>query len=157
MNATRSVSTLLVSLIAAAAFAAVSHLPKANTRHDIQQYVEDAAKIVQKNGPSCATFASPEWRGGEYYIFVDGPDNRIVCHANAAMIGKSSASVVNAKGQKVGEMVAEKGKGNGKGWVEYYWTPAGKTTEELKSTYVVGVTGPDGRHYVVGGGGWNVK
>jgi hypothetical protein len=53
-------------------------------------------------------------------------------------------------------MIAAKGSGHGKAWVEYLWTPPGKTAEELKSTYVMGVTGPDGKHYIVGAGGWNV-
>lgn len=143
-------------LVAATALAA-SHLPKANTHAAIKAYVEEAAKIVQKNGPSCATFASPEWRSGEWYIFVDGPNDEVLCHPNASLIGKSPTMVVNAKGDKVGAMVAAKGKGNGSGWVEYLWTPPGKTAEALKTTYVVGVTGPGGKHYVVGAGGWNVK
>jgi len=157
MTRSRYVSPLVLCVIATAAFAVTSHLPKANTRHDIQAYVEEAAKVVHQSGPSCATFASPAWRGGQYYIFVDGPDDKVVCHANAAIIGKQPSSIVNAKGQKVGEMIAAKAKGDGKGWVEYFWTPPGKTAEELKSTYVMGVTGPGGKHYIVGSGGWNVK
>jgi len=144
------------SLLMAVLVAATSHLPKTHTRAAIQTYVEDAAKVVQKSGPSCAAFASPAWRGGEWYIFVDGPDDRIVCHLKTDMIGKAPSSIVNAKGQKVGSMIAAKGAGHGKGWVEYSWTPPGKTAEELKSTYVMGVTGPDGKHYIVGAGGWNV-
>ena len=145
------------SLLMAILIAAASHLPKANTRPAIKTYVEDAAKIVQKSGPSCATFASPQWRGGEWYIFVDGPDDKVICHLKAEMIGKSSLSIVNAKGENVGAMIAATGKGNGKGWVQYLWTPPGKTAEEMKTTYVMGVTGPDGKHYVVGAGGWNVR
>jgi hypothetical protein len=149
-------SLLLASLIAAAAVAATSHLPKSNTRSEIKAYVEEAAKLVRKDGPSCATFSSPAWTGGVYYIFVIGPDDKLVCHAKADMVGKTSASIVNANGERVGEMISATGKGNGKGWVKYLWAPPGKTAEELKSTYVMGVTGPGGRHYVVGSGGWNV-
>jgi signal transduction histidine kinase len=148
---------MIASLLMAILVAATSHLPKTNTRAAIQAYVEDAAKVVQKSGPSCATFASPQWRGGEWYIFVDGPDDKIVCHLRADMIGKSPSSTTNAKGEKVGAMIMAKGSGHGKGWVEYLWAPPGKTAEELKSTYVMGVTGPDGKHYIVGAGGWNVK
>jgi len=147
---------LSLCLVATAALAA-SHVPKASTRAEIKAYVEAAAKIVRKNGPSCATFASPEWRSGEWYIFVDGPNDELLCHPNASLVGKPSTTVVNAEGEKVGAMVAAKGKGNGSGWVEYRWTPPGKTAESMKTTYVVGVTGPGGKHYVVGAGGWNVK
>ncbi|HEV2719600.1 MAG TPA: cache domain-containing protein [Thermoanaerobaculia bacterium] len=144
-------------LLAATTVLAASHVPKANTHAAIKAYVDAAAKIVQKDGPSCATFASPEWRSGQWYIFVDGPNDEVLCHPNASLVGKSSTSVMNAKGDKVGAMIAAKGKGNGSGWVEYLWTPPGKAAEELKTTYVVGVSGPGGKHYVVGAGGWNVK
>src|SRR5262245_7258706 len=103
---------MTASLLMAILVAATTHLPKANTRAAIQAYVEDAAKIVQKGGPSCATFASPEWRGGQWYIFVDGPDDKIVCHLKTDMIGKAPSSIVNAKGEKVGAMIAAKAAGN---------------------------------------------
>lgn len=146
-----------MSLLLAIVVAAASHLPKTNTHADVQRYVEEAAKVVQKYGPSCATFASPAWRSSTYYIFVDGPSDNILCHANAAMIGKPPSTFVNSKGEKVGAMIAAKAQGNGKGWVDYFWLPPGKKTEELKSSYVMGVTGPDGKHYIVGAGGFNLK
>ena len=145
--------SLLLAILATIA----THLPKANTRADVQRYVEEAAKLVQQHGPACVLLASPAWRSNDYYIFVDGPGDKVICHANAAIVGKPSTTVVNSKGVKVGEMVAAKGKGNGRGWVEYLWIPPGKKTEAMKSTYVVGLTGPDGKHYVVGGGGFNLK
>ena len=144
------------SLLMAILVAATTHLPKANTRAAIQTYVEEAAKVVRTSGPSCAMFASPQWRGGQWYIFVNGPDDKIVCHLRADLIGKAPSVSTNAKGEKVGAMINAKAAGNGKGWVEYLWAPPGKTAEDLKSTYVMGVTGPDGKHYVVGAGGWNV-
>ena len=157
MNTARRLLPFIACLIATAVLAATtSHLPNTNTRDAIKAYVESAAKIVQKSGPSCATFSSPEWRGGDYYIFVLGPDDALICHPTASMIGKPSSTIVNSKGVKVGEMVAAKGKGKDSGWIEYEWPQPGKTTEQLKSTYVMGLTGPDGRHYVVGSGGWNV-
>lgn len=157
MKASRIVSCFAVCVVATALLAATSHLPAANTRAAIRKYVEDAAAVVHKSGPSCATFASPEWRGHGYYVFVLGPDDKLVCHPNPAFIGVSQAQIVNGRGQKVGEMIVAKGKGNGAGWVDYYWVPEGKKTEELKSAYVVGVTGSDGKHYTVGAGGFNVK
>ena len=158
MNGSRSVSLLVIVVLAAAAMAVTaSHLPKANTRHDVTAYVEAAADVVRQHGPSCETFATPEWRGGPYYIFVDGPDDRAVCHPNAALIGKPFAAITNARDEKVGEMIAAKGKGAGRGWVEYYWAPPGEKIEKLKSTYVIGVTGPGGKHYVVGSGAWDLK
>ncbi|HEX7137697.1 MAG TPA: cache domain-containing protein [Vicinamibacterales bacterium] len=157
MKVSRIVLCLVAVVVAAAALAATSHLPKTNSRAAVEAYVKEAAAIVQKDGASCATFASPEWKSADYYIFVSGPDSTLVCHPNAAVVGKPASSIVNKKGDKVGEMIVAKGKDNGQGWVEYMWMPPGKTTEELKSTYVIGVTGPEGKHYVVGGGGFNLK
>ena len=98
------------------------------------KYVEDAAKVVEKSGPSCGTLESKQWRGGDYYIFVLGPDGNTICHPRSEMIGKPAASIVNAKGDKVGEMIAAKGSGSGKGWVDYAWPRPGQTAEEPKST-----------------------
>jgi signal transduction histidine kinase len=156
MKRSRIVS-VTACLLATAALAAVSHLPKANTRAEVKRYVEDAAKVVKANGASCKTFESPEWRNGEYYIFVSGPDGKLLCHPQASLVGKDEATVVNLKGEKVGEMILLASRGNSKGWVEYAWTRPGKSHEEPKSTYAMGVTGPDGKHYSVGGGGWNLK
>jgi hypothetical protein len=157
MTASRSASLVLACVVAAAAVAATSHLPKSSTKAAIKAYVEQAAEVVRKSGPSCATFASPEWRGGPYYVFVVGPDDKVICHATASLIGKATESIVNSKGEKVGTMIDAVARGTGKGWVKYMWVPPGKTKEELKSTYVMGVTGPDGRHYAVGSGGYDVK
>jgi signal transduction histidine kinase len=146
-----------MSLLLAILVTAATHLPKANTRAEVQRYVEEAAKLVQRHGPACVLLASPAWRSNDYYIFVDGPNDNILCHANAAMIGKAPSTFVNSKGEKVGVMITAKAHGNGKGWVDYFWLPPGKKTEELKSSYVMGITGPDGKHYIVGAGGFNLK
>jgi cytochrome c len=150
-----TLAACLISVFAPAVNA--SHLPKSNSRGAIIAYVERAAQIVRKSGPSCATLESKEWRGGDYYIFVLGPDDQLICHPKADMIGKPSSSIVNRKGVKVGELIAAKGKDSGKGWVEYGWPRPGQTAEEPKSTYVMAVTGPDGTHYTVGAGGWNLS
>ena len=130
--------------------------PKENTRAAVKAYVQQAADLVQKNGPSCDTFSNPQWRSGDYYIFVVGPDDRLLCHANASMIGKLSADIVNSSGDKVGENIVKMGTGKGKGWLEYTWPRPGKTVDEPKSAYVMGVTGADGKHYVVGAGAYGL-
>src|ERR1700674_4768735 len=60
-------------LIYTPAAMAKSNLPAANKRAAIKTYVRDAAKVVAKNGPSCDTFKSADWMGGDYYVFVTGP------------------------------------------------------------------------------------
>jgi hypothetical protein len=118
MNTARRLLPLLACLIATAVLAtSAGNLPKTNTRDAIKSYVVSAATIVRKSGPSCATFSSPEWRGGDYYIFVLGPDGALICHPTGAMIGKPASTIVNAEGVKVGEMVAAKGRARAQaGW-----------------------------------------
>ena len=156
MKVSRIAFFLVTVVVAAVALAAASHLPKTNSRAAVATYVKEAATLVAREGPSCSTFASPEWKNADYYIFVSGPDNTLICHPMANVIGKPASSIVNREGDKVGEMIVAKGKANGQGWVEYKWMPAGKTAEELKSAYVIGVIGRGGKHYVVGGGGFNL-
>ena len=158
MNRVRILVPLLLCLVSMLAIAAApaSHLPKANTRAAVMAYVQDAAALVQKSGPSCDTFAKPEWRSADYYVFVVGPDDKLVCHANASLIGKPSADIKNKSGDNVGEKIVKMGMADGKGWLEYLWTPTGKTADETKSSYVMGVTGPDHKHYVVGAGAFGL-
>jgi methyl-accepting chemotaxis protein len=159
MNRSRILLLVSVCVIAIVAIAAapVSHVPKANTRDALIAYVKDAAAIVQKSGPSCDAFASPEWRSGDYYIFVLGPDDKLVCHPKADMIGKLQSDIVNSIGDKVGERILKMGMADGKGWVDYLWARPGKTNEEPKSSYVMGVMGPDKKHYIVGAGAYDLK
>ena len=80
-----SSSRAAIFLVALCATTAIgdSYIPKANTRREIKKYVRAAAKHIAEHGPSCAEFAKPEWRSGDYYIFVLGPDKRSLCHPDA--------------------------------------------------------------------------
>src|SRR6266536_163915 len=97
----RLAAVLLVGFVAAAAMAK-SHVPTANTHAAIKSYVQQATKVVAKSGPSCETFSSKDWKSGDYYIFVVGADDKILCHPNAALVGKLNADVVDANGKKLG-------------------------------------------------------
>ena len=132
--------------------------PRENTRAAIEAYVNHAASVVAKNGPSCDTFKQPKWMAGDYYIFVIGPDSRLVCHPNAQIVGHLQSEIIDANGMKVGDALGAQASGaSGHGWVSYVWPRPGQTTPQPKSTYVTRVTGPDGQKYVVGGGGYNLE
>ena len=151
--------TLTISLLilcAATAFAK-SHVPKSNTRAAIKAYVNSAASVVAKKGPSCEAFAGKDWMAGDYYVFVMGPDEKAICHPNPALVGKPASDIVDANGKKVGEDIIAAGKKKGGGWVEYVWPRPGTTNPVPKSTYATHVKGPDGKMYVVGSGGYEVK
>jgi len=148
--------SVLLVLCVSAAFAK-SHVPKSNTRDAIKAYVKNAAKVVAKSGPSCETFKSKEWMEGDYYIFVTGPDDKELCHPNPAMIGKSASEIKDANGKNVGTELIAAAKKKGGGWVDYVWPRPGQTTPVPKSSYAIHVKGPDGKWYVVGAGGYELK
>jgi hypothetical protein len=161
MNRSRILVPSLVCLTAVLLLAAdgsvKNHVPRAATRDAVMTYVKDAAAVVQKSGASaCDTLAKPEWRANDYYVFVSGPDNKLLCHPSAAMVGKPTAAVVNKSGDKIGEKISKMGEGDGAGWLEYMWAPRAGAPEEMKTTYAMGVTGPDGKHYVVGAGAFRM-
>ena len=120
---------------------AAAFTPKANTRHEIKKYVHAAAAHIAEHGPSCHEFAGPEWRSGDYYIFVLGPDGRTLCHPDPSMLGREVPEIAAAA------------KHFGGGWVDYTWPGSGKSM----STYAQRVKSPDGDTYVVGSGGYGLK
>ncbi|HEX9501002.1 MAG TPA: cache domain-containing protein [Thermoanaerobaculia bacterium] len=151
------VAVILLGLVATAAIAK-SNVPTANTHAAIKSFVQQAAKVVAKKGPSCETFTSTDWKGGDYYIFILGPDDKIVCHPNPSLVGKMNSEVVDATGKKIGVEIAANARKKGGGWTEYVWPRPGTTTPQVpKMTYSTRVKGPDGKWYVVGGGGYELK
>jgi methyl-accepting chemotaxis protein len=89
---------------------------------------------------------------------VVGPDNRIICHPNAQLIGRMQSEVVDSNGMRVGDAIgAAAASAAGHGWVDYVWPRPGTTTSVAKSTYVTRVTAPDGKVYVLGGGGYQLQ
>ena len=147
---------LLAVLCVSTAFAD-SNVPKENTRAAIKAYVQSAAKYIAKHGPSCDEFAEKEWRSGDYYIFVTGPDDKELCHPNKDMIGKPASEIVDKNGKKVGTLLIAAGKKKGGGWVDYVWPRPGTDKPVAKSSYSMSVKGPDGKTYYVGSGGYELK
>jgi len=148
---------LLVCLLVASVASAKSNLPTANTHAAIKSYVQHAAQFVAKHGPSCEAFKGADWMGGDYYIFVVGPDERTLCHPNPAIIGTPEKDIVDANGKKVGELISVAAHRTGGGWVEYVWPRPGQTTPVKKSTFATRVKGPDGKWYIVGSGAYEAK
>lgn len=148
------VSLALAILCFVAPVFAKSHVPTKNTRAAVKKYIRDAAHLVAKKGADCSTLESADWKGGDYYVFVVGPDDKLICHPTLS--GKPAAEIVDANGKHVGTALIEAGKKGG-GWVDYMWPRPGTTKPIAKSSYAVEVKGPDGKHYSVGGGGYELK
>ena len=94
---------------------------------------------------------------GDYYVFVTGPDDRELCHPNPAMIGKAASEIKDANGKNVGTDLLAAAKKRGGGWVDYVWPRPGTDKPVAKSSYAMRVKGPDGKWYVVGAGGYELK
>lgn len=154
MSRNRMITVLSLFVLAACTS---TMTPRANTRDAIASYVNHAADVVAKSGPSCDTFKQTAWMSGDYYIFVFGPDGKTICHANAALIGKPGNEIVDANGLNIGDAIMNAAMSpEGHGWVNYVWPRPGTTNPVPKSTYVTKVTGPDGKTYIVGAGGYNL-
>ncbi len=149
--------SLLLLVVCASILMAKSYTPKANTRDAVKAYVDRAAKLVARKGPVCDTFKEKGWMAGDWYVFVIGPDDRTVCHPNASMVGKLNTEIVDANGKNVGAAITAAAKNPGGGWVDYVWPRPGTTTPVPKSSYVVRVSGPGGKSYIVGSGGYGLK
>ena len=139
---------------------ATSYVPKSNSAIELQSYVERAARLVQEKGKdACAAFDQPQWKAGEYYIFVtNARTNVTVCHpVRSDLVGQDQTNLQDVNGRYfIREMLAVATGPEHKGWVDYAWPRPDETTPSTKNAYVVGVTGPDGTPYVVGSGAYGV-
>ncbi len=149
------VSTALVLFVLVTPLMAKSHIPKKHTHAAIKTYVQQAATFVAKKGADCAALNEADWSSGDYYIFVMGPDDKTLCHPT--LVNAPASSIVDANGKKVGDLLVEAAKKKGGGWVEYVWPRPNTTNPVPKSSYAVRVKGPDGKWYVVGSGGYELK
>lgn len=153
----RRLMTLSVVLLCAAPLLAKSYTPRAKTRAAVKSYVQQAASVIAKKGVNCETFKAKEWMAGDYYIFVTGPDDRLVCHATASMVGRPNSEIVDSTGRHIGDELVATSKKKGGGWVHYMWPRPGQTNSIAKSSYVTRVKAPDGKWYMVGAGGYELK
>ena len=155
MSRTRLLLAVLVLFVGVSAFAK-GHVPSANTKEAIKKYVTDAAAYVAKNGADCKVLTGPDWRAGDFYVFVDDSGTTL-CHPDAKMVGKTFTDIVDVNGKKVGVLLDEMGKTKGGGWVDYMWPRPGTDKPVAKSTFVTSVKAPNGKTYVVGAGGYELK
>lgn len=147
---------LLLATIAVAC--STARTPATESRDEIVRYVNRAAEVVRVNGAgACTELQRPAWFTSDWYVFVLDQDGRTVCHpARPEMVGRSSNELVDVNGKRFGEEFVRTAASGG-GWVDYMWPRPSSTTPEAKSSYVLSVSGPDGRTYIVGSGGHAVR
>ena len=155
MSRTRMSLALVVLFLSVSAFAK-GHVPTATTHDANKKYVTDAAAYVAKHGADCKVLEGPDWRSGDFYVFVDS-DGKTLCHPDPKMVGKSFTDIVDVNGKKVGVLLDEMGKTKGGGWVDYMWPRPGTDKPVAKNTFVTSAKAPNGKTYVIGAGGYELK
>ena len=121
--------------------------------------VEAAAQEVKRRGEAAfADFRVPgsRWYQGERYVFVVQPDGqRLVYPPDPAHEQSNILKFQDVGGKTFARLIIEQAaEGRGRGWVHYQWTRPNPHDRRpvWKSTYVVRVTAPSGRTYLVASG-----
>ncbi|HYO78128.1 MAG TPA: cache domain-containing protein [Thermoanaerobaculia bacterium] len=136
---------------------ASANTPAGESRAEVVDYVQRAAKLVERHGAgACDKLRQRDWYNDDWYVFVLDAQGRTVCHpARPEMVGRPSQELIDAAGKRFGDefmQVAEQGGG----WVDYLWPRPNASTPERKSSYLLPVKTRAGERYIVGSGGHSV-
>ena len=123
------------------------------------RFVEEAAAEIATRGE--ASFddfrrAGGPWLEGDRYLFVwDLEGNRYVYPPDIEHESGNQLEMQDLTGRAVGRMLVEQASSAaGRGWVHYQWRRTNRDDRRpvWKSSYVMRVTAPSGRTYLVGSG-----
>jgi hypothetical protein len=121
---------------------------------DAEAMVERAIEAYDANGAAAfadMTAPSTSFVDRDLYVFVIGPDYRIVAHGNdAARIGEDITVMVDSQGKAFGNEMVVRADSDGE-WVDYTWADPLTGNEEPKSSYLVKHDG-----YIFGSGIYKV-
>lgn len=126
----------VAALVSAPAFAQTG--PKAD---EVIAFVKKAVAYVDKVGEEKAfadfsDTANTEWVKGELYIFCHNLDGTNAAHGgNPALRGKNVLGFKDPDGLMVNQLIFDKVKAEGKGWVEYKWPNPTTKKVEPKAIY----------------------
>ena len=113
-------------------------------------YVEQAIATFYLEGAEAAIahYNSPESVDGQWYMFILGPDGRMIAHgATPALVGMVGAEIVDAEGYPIGAALTSVADEDGE-WFTYSWPNPETGAIEMKHSWVVDVEG------VMFGSGW---
>jgi signal transduction histidine kinase len=123
--------------------------------------VNDAAELVRTSGEAAFSELSIDgsrWRQGATYIFVLDPEGNMLVHPDSALRGKNVLDLKDINGKPIvrgligaATTFADKPQG----WYHYEWPVPGAILPRWKSSYVLLVSAPSGKRYVVGSGVYN--
>lgn len=139
--------------------AAVTQAYANNETASLVHFVEQAAaEIAARGEASFDDFRRPggPWLEGDRYLFVwDLEGNRYVYPPDIEHESGNQLEMQDFTGRAVGRMLVEQASSAaGRGWVHYQWRRTNRDDRRpvWKSSYVMRVTAPSGRTYLVGSG-----
>jgi signal transduction histidine kinase len=127
------------------------------TGAQLARLVRAAAALLEMEGEKAyAAFREKgsRWYGDHSYLFAFDADGRRAFHAaEPESEGRDDSDLRDAEGRPIVRMIlAAAASPAGEGWVHYLYPRPGELFPVWKSSFVRGVTYPDGGRYVVGSG-----
>lgn len=137
---------------------------KSNNKNSItqlKQFVEQGAKLISQKGEKAFDAfrkKGSKWFNGNRYLFVwDLNGMRYVYPPDRKGEGQNVRGIKDADGKPIGELFIQVASSpKGKGWVHYSWPKPSALTPSWKSTYIIRVTSPAGKTFLVGSGAYDM-
>ena len=136
----------MLSILAVFYFVNPCFAQEGATKEECVAKVEEAAKLVKKVGlqPALEKFMendSPyKWKDSYVFCMEDGM-GKLLAHPISRFIGFPMKNYKDADGKHPFAKVLEEINTKKKGWVEYYYRPAGADVPKLKKTYFLKIPG----------------
>ncbi len=96
------------------------------TREDLVGFVKEAVYFAKIYGKKAALKEYKDKQGlfvrGELYIYAYDLNSKVLSHgSNPGLIGKDLSLLEDTQGTKIIQVMVEKIKFKGKGWLKFYW------------------------------------
>ena len=129
---------------------------------ELVSFVRRAGELVAREGEAAFPLLrvkGGEWYHGDRYIFVNNLQGEIVVDPNRPEFeGTNQLRLRDPDGKPViALMIEEVTKNDNEGWVHYLWPKYALSEPFWKSSFVVRVTDPFGKDYIVGSGLYGLK
>lgn len=129
---------------------------------ELVAFVRRAGELVTRQGEAAFPLLRQkggEWYRGDRYVFVNDLRGDIVVDPNRPEFeGTNQLRLRDPDGKPViALMIEEVTKNDHEGWVHYLWPKYALSEPYWKSSFVIRVTAPSGKEYIVGSGLYDVK
>jgi len=136
----------MLSILAVFYFVNPCFAQEVATKEECVAKVEEAAKLVKKVGlqPALEKFMEKDspYKWKDSYLFcMDDDMGKLLAHPIPRFIGFPMKNYKDADGKQPFTKVLEEIKTKKKGWVQYYYRPAGADVPKLKIVYYLKMPG----------------